>query len=403
MDILDYEIMNLALSDSDMRLKPQDVNQIAKMLLNKKAFIDFETQIGQLQAVGLTESKIDLLKKCSEIINKYFKDDEAASIELAVNILSRLISAKFSGKTQTNDAVLWTFERLVYSIANKEKLIFMFGYGGYKHHDSPSSPEVDWAELFHIKFLLKYLWPIIVNYPYGVEIEYESEEVSIQFNNVQQSLTDKYTHSFRKLVDYFNLWLSENDIKTRISFIVAREQYDSADTLYHLMDEKKASIAAQFKDLPKDEQARRLKRAETNIKWHSGSKDYSELLDNERTELILNTRITNETFLEADYDLRADYFERMNCVPLLGTFGRAALGEAWLHIKSNQASLVDFWIGTGILEIREDRLIEKIVSHKQLETIINNLDYVRLAPDVRLIEVSKNFAKMPVYNGTLPF
>ena len=54
-----------------------------------------------------------------------------------------------------------------------------------------------------MKYMVTYLWPIISTYKYGVEFEYESEEISIQFNNVPQETTDRYTKTFKSLLNYF--------------------------------------------------------------------------------------------------------------------------------------------------------------------------------------------------------
>ena len=94
-------------------------------------------------------------------------------------------------------------DKLVYCFKNEKPIVFIFGFGGYKNHNSPSFPEVDWAELFHMKYMVTYLWPIISTYKYGVEFEYESEEISIQFNNVPQETTDRYTKTFKSLLNYF--------------------------------------------------------------------------------------------------------------------------------------------------------------------------------------------------------
>ena len=103
-----------------------------------------------------------------------------------LNYLARLLSAKFSGSKQAELAISLTIDKLVYCFENQKPIIFIFGFGRYKNYNSPSFLEVDLTELFHMKYMTSFLWPIITTYKYGVEFEYESEEISIQFNNVPQ-------------------------------------------------------------------------------------------------------------------------------------------------------------------------------------------------------------------------
>jgi hypothetical protein len=155
--------------------------------------------------------------------------------------LGHLISAHYSGKAQSLGAIEWTLIRLSNAIADRMPIIFTFCFGGYKCHTSLSHPEVDWAELFNLNYFVSYLYPIIKGYQHGVEIEYESEEVSIQFNNVPQEQTDKYTVSFKKLLGYYtNKSLSNYGLHLTLRLVIARDLYsEGVDKLYELIEQKK--------------------------------------------------------------------------------------------------------------------------------------------------------------------
>ena len=63
--------------------------------------------------------------------------------------------------------------------------------------------------------------------------------------------------------------------------------------------------------------------------------------------------------------------------------------------------MVDFWAGMGILEVREDKIIQKTISKKQFDQIKDQLIKVNLSND--LINISDNYSWIYVYEGKLPF
>ena len=263
---------------------------------------------------------------------------------------------------------------------------------------SPTYPEPDWAEIFTMKYLIKYVLPIANTYDYGVEIEFESEEVALSYmNNVPQEGLDKYNEIFKELILYIN---SKTRQQLRLNLVLAGDFYDKSELLSKMNDYIR-EVENRFEELNEEEKAIRLKRAETNIKW-DGVKDLTNLNEEAKKEFIHNSRILNEAFLDIDYELRGnEYFEKDNLIPLVGTFGYESGGETWLHIASNQSSIVDFWAGIGILEIREDKIIERTISQKQFEKIKDKLIKVEL--DTELSKLSSNYSWIYVYEGNLHF
>ena len=63
--------------------------------------------------------------------------------------------------------------------------------------------------------------------------------------------------------------------------------------------------------------------------------------------------------------------------------------------------MVDFWAGMGILEVREDKIIQKTISQKQYEKIKDKLIKIKL--NNNLTNISKNYSWIYVYEGILPF
>lgn len=317
---------------------------------------------------------------------------------LKEQILNRLFSRKWSRKAQYEEAKKYTEEKVDNILDNNLNFLFCFCFGGYKHFWSPTYPEPDWAEIFTIKYLMEYVLPIAQTQDKKVNIEFESEEVALTYmNNTPQEGMDKYNDAFKKIINYVN---SKTDYPIDLSVVLARDFYDREELLNKMYDYL-PEVQERFNNLDNEEKEIRLKRAETNIMW-KGKENLTNISDEEKKEFVYNSRTLNEAFLDIDYELRGkEYFEKENLIPLLGSFGLGAGGELWLHLASNKSSLVDFWAGMGILEIRDDKIIEKTISKKQFDQIKDELKKVKLNND--LVKISDNFSWIYVYEGKLPF
>ncbi|MCI8347646.1 MAG: hypothetical protein HFJ12_06865 [Bacilli bacterium] len=346
----------------------------------------------------------ELTIKVNNFINEQLLDfnniktNKLEGANLKEKILNRLFSRKWSRKAQFEDAKKYTKEKVDTILNNNLNFLFCFCFGGYKHFWSPTYPEPDWAEIFTIKYLIEYVLPIAETQDQKVNIEFESEEVALTYmNNTPQDGMDRYNDVFKTLINYINNRIT---YPVDLSVALARDFYDK-DELLKKMYDYLPKVQERFKRLPKAEKEKRLKRAETNIMW-DGKENLTNISDDEKKKIIYNSRTLNEAFLDIDYELRgAEYFEKENLIPLLGSFGLGAGGESWLHLASNKSSLVDFWAGMGILEVRGDKIIEKTISKKQYEQIKSDLIKIQLDND--LSKISDNYSWIYVYKGKLPF
>lgn len=336
------------------------------------------------------------------INNKLLKVNNLPT-ELNGTMIDRLFAKKFRKYSIAPDVKVYVSEKLENILKKKLPLTFVPSFGGYKHWWCPTYPTIDWAEIFNMKFMLEYLSPIYSNYKDNkTTIEYESEEIILsELNNVPQSGLDEYTRTFRLACDYFNSLLN-NKVELRLS--LAREQYKDYNfdkqKLLNRINEMLPEYAERFESYDEEDKQRRIQKARTNFKL-DGVVDYTNLSDKEKEELYKQSRILNETFLDADFEVRGnDFFEKENNIPLLFSFGLGPGGEAWLHIGSSHSSMTDFWAGTGILELREDgTIVERILSRNQYENIKNDLIDVKIESPIS--NICKSLTHIKVFNGTL--
>lgn len=393
------DILNDYFFKFDNTVNNSVISALIKCLEYEKDIELYRKWIAKEYNSNLFDDKVD--KKLNLVIKLKDKIDKVISINdkrQILQFLSRLLSAKFSGSKQSDNMILLLMDKLIYSFENKKPIIFVFGFGGYKNYNSPSFPEVDYSELFHMKYMTEFLWPIITTYKYGVIFEYESEEISIHFNNVPQETTDKYTISFKKLLDYFvNKVEEQNGVKLDYKLVMARDMYDPKD-LYKKMEEYYPSMLDKFNKLSNEEKEIWLKRARTNF-LINGTEDYSNISTEELNHKIIEARVNNECFLAADYDLRIDFWERMNAISLFGTWGKtpcASPTDGGLHLKSTRSSNTDFWIGTGVFKLDENNNIleELILSHIQYNDKKDSINFLESSNE-ELKQISDNFKLFP--------
>ena len=345
--------------------------------------------------------------KIEQIVNEYINNKllkiDNLQTELNGTMLDRLFAKKFRKYSIDPSVKTYVAEKLNNVLKKKLPLTFVPSFGGYKHWWCPTYPTIDWAEIFNMKFMIEYLAPIFFNYKDNkTTIEYESEEIILsELNNVPQSGLDEYTRTFRKACEYFNSLLN-NKVELKLS--LAREQYKDYNfdkqKLLKRIDEMMPEYTKKFEGYEEEDKKRRIQKARTNFKL-DGVVDYTYLSDDEKEEIYKKSRILNEAFLDADFEVRGnDFFEKENNIPLLFSFGLGPGGEAWLHIGSSHSSMTDFWAGTGILELREDgSIVERILSRNQYENIKNDLIDVKIESPVS--NICDSLKNIKVYKGTL--
>jgi hypothetical protein len=213
---------------------------------------------------------------------------------------------------------------------------------------------------------------------------------------------DEYTRTFRKALEYFN----KKTKKVELKLSLAREQYKNynfdKNELLKRINELLPEYTKKFNNYDEEDKKRRIQKARTNFKL-DGVINYTNLSDEEKQKLYIKSRILNEAFLDADFEIRGtDFFEKETNIPLLFSFGLGPGGESWLHIGSSHSSMTDFWAGTGILEIRnENKIIERILSRTQFENIQDKLKKIQVKTPISNICDSLKY--IYVFEGELNY
>jgi len=334
------------------------------------------------------KKEIERYLKFENIADVKFSKKDLRMIEkdLTEWITQKIFSKKYRGSKIDIKNRDFIKEQISYSISENKPIFLIPMFGGYKHFWNKNAPEVDFAELFVFENMTKWLAPILKVYKPGIILEFESEDITIPLvDNYPEEDLERYTESFNNLIKVFKKFAPEN---LEIRLMKTEHQY-SLEKILEEMEKVRPKFEEEFFKKSDEEIDQLIKVASTNFRF-DGKVDYTGLNDEEKRKKIIESNINNKIFLEADFGLREDYFLGKGQIPIVFTWG---LGEEnidnWFVFKTTPYSFVDFWIGTGVLEKKEERFLPKVLSKTQ---------YERISDKLRVIKVDSNFDKLKNFN-----
>jgi len=257
--------------------------------------------------------------------------------------------------------------KIAKAVDERRPLTIVVPFGGYKHFWNESAPTVDYAEMFHIDFMVRNLLSLSQFLPGGVRIEYVSEDFLVPYmDNYSPQALDSYAQSFRKVVDWFDERTPE---KIRISFWRLSEEYDTDAILRDVQDSLPCRVG-NLMLLATELRDQALVRSRRSVNW-SGWEDWSQMNDEERFVQIVRARamemaFSDIGFIEKHVGLR--YIEDLNVCAVF-SWGMSSDNEEkqFLTLHSADGVCVDHWIGRGILIDEGDGIRSTILSRTQYE------------------------------------
>jgi len=254
------------------------------------------------------------------------------------------------------------------SIEEDRPLGLVVPFGGYKHFWNPSAPLVDWAEVFHLEFMIHHLTPLTSVIPAGVRIEYVSEDFIVPLmDNYLPADLDRYAESFRALVSRYQAVLPAG---LAFDFWRLSERYDTA-TITDVVLNAMPSRLSEFGSLDDDARAIELKRSTRSVNWRGWS-DLTSLDTSEREARVVYARVMEKTFSDLGFlpEHVGGYYEAdlRSCVVFSWGTSLDNAVKQFLTLHSAPGSTVDHWIGRGVvIPTRDERLRTTIVSRTQYE------------------------------------
>jgi len=308
-------------------------------------------------------------------------------------IVEKLSRKKFRRKKLSEGRKKDIEEKVSLSIKENKPIHFTIPFGGYKHFWNSSYPEPDWAELFNFRYLTEYVLPILSVYEPGVILEYISEDVILtRMNNYPPEALERYSEILKKIIEWYNK-LAPKNLDIRYFRVGDRcDRTKIIERVEGLLPERKKAFG-KLSDEQKDQE---LHRSNRSVMWN-GNKDLTSLSEEGKLNRIIESRLIELAYYdtEAQQEFLGDYLEGDNHICICFSFGLSRDNDVFddLTLGSTYGSIVDFWIGRGVLEYHNNKFTPRIVSKNQYGEY---KDLIKINIEPKLLDL-KNYKNIEIF------
>lgn len=304
-------------------------------------------------------------------------EEKKAQHDKAGFIIDKLMRKKVRRRI-SEETLKLTKQKVEEQVKNNLPICLVMPFGGYKHFWNTSHPEPDWAEVFHICWMIEYVLPILAIYKPGIILEYVSEDLILpRMNNYSEEVLDIYSSEFRKLLEWYSKYTPEN---LEFRYWRVSEKYNKQaiiDKVEALLPERKSAFAK----LSLEQQEQEIHRSLRSVFWN-GKKDLTNLTEEQKRERVIESRLIELAYydVEASSEFVGEYFWQDNRICTCFSFGLSTDNDGFgdLTLQSALGSSVDYWIGRGILRYAGDKLYGTIISKQQYDVAKDTLEVIRI-------------------------
>lgn len=301
-------------------------------------------------------------------------------------IYRRLLSNQFRKSAPNPDILVSMGQRVKQSIKEGRPIHLTIPAGGYKKWQLKSAPEVDWAELFHLRFMLEYVAPIAAAYAPGVKLDYFSNAWILRYiSHYPQEDLDAYTNSFRRLL---RAWKEKWPNNVEINYNVVEEQKPGDELLSRVL-KNRAKVEAEWQGLSEEQKNERLAYSARNIRWDILEKN-GPLDESAKAKYIYEGKIIHDSMLLGGWNSDLYYLRSDNGIGII----HRNSDPYFLHLATVAGSFVQFWAGTGVLKKKNGGFWLRILSNQQYQAEQNRMTKVRVGG----VE-GKNFDTIELMSG----
>lgn len=285
--------------------------------------------------------------------------------KLESRIFRILTSSVFRSGPLTDEIAKMIRTKIVLSITENKPITLIVGMGGGRGINTIGHPGINWAEVFHLKFLYDQLGKTAKIFKPGVLIEFCTDDYAVELiNNYKKEDIDTYHREFGSVISYFN-----KNLPTNFQFVLKRssDSYPDKEKLKKQVFEEKEKLLLDI------EQCETIKkdwfdRAMNNIDFPLN------LSQEEKEKLAYDRMILNMAWLNTDFANRGEYFEGGVNISLIHF--NAFPG---FQTKTVGSSNIQFWKGNGILVRKNDSYYPDVISRKKYAELLDRLSLAEVS------------------------
>lgn len=247
-----------------------------------------------------------------------------------------------------------TLSKIQRALDNQRELVFSIPFGGYKSWRISSSPLPNWAEVFFVDYLRRFLREVNSAFPYGVSAEftYISGVMDIVSNHPPEWQL-AYIAAMEKLLSYYS------DVPGQMTIVDIAGLTSSGDARLPLLRNYEENLQKWDPEDLTAEQENKLRSAERNFAVE-GVEDLRSLDSHE-----LDLRVLTSAIMCDSLDSLADRRTYNKFGPRIQlVFGRDP--QPALHIGSCETSTLHFWVAEGLLEYHGERALPRMLGHSNV-------------------------------------
>lgn len=240
-----------------------------------------------------------------------------------------------------------TLSKIEWAWSLAEPLVFTVPCGGYKSWRVPSSPMPNWAEVFFVDYLRRFVRDVSAVYPFGVraELTYVSGVMDLVSNH-DPSWQPAYVSAVQGLLAY------HSDEPDQLVFVDIAAEPGVGDVRAAVLNNF-AQMRSEWDGNRSDAQLARLRSASRNFAPDGVKRVEAGALE----ERILESAILCDALDALEARRRYNKFgPRIQLV-----FDRRP--QPAIHIGTCETSTTHFWVSTGVLQLHRERYLPRMLGH----------------------------------------
>ena len=277
-------------------------------------------------------------------------------------ILTCLTNRKFRRTKIDHESLQDASKKIAKAVRNEQPISLSIPFGAYKNWKLPSFPFPDWAEVFSLSYLVSYVYPISQIYSPGVVLTFTyTSSVMERVSNMPTESQVTYTQSLQHLIDVLKRKIPKN---IDIRLLDIRYLYRPNELEFELQKNFEENQNTWPQKYPQEVRDKKYRSALNNMQLN-GIEDLTILSDDELSQRYLDAAMWCDA-LDC-LEKRRGYNKYGDAIQLVFVRGP----KLSIHIGSCRSSSMHFWIGTGIIERRSNRFVERIISSQQFREYLD--------------------------------